>query len=181
MTSIQLLTPDDVDRYAAHMQEHARESGTDGDPIFMPYGEDAPFAPGPSMERRRTSWALAVGEPEWARCWGLIDDGVLVGHCEISSMFLVSALHRVGLGMGLLRPYRSQGHGRALLETAINFARGQPFLNWIDLGVFEGNDAAIALYEHHGFVETGRIVDRFRIGDRHVADISMSLDLRRTG
>jgi len=172
-----MLTVDDLDIYAAHFGRHSLESGKDGDPIFMPYGDDAPLDTDNSIERRLKSWSTPVGEPEWSRCWGLFDGERMVGACELGSIFLVSAIHRANLGMGLERAYRGQGHGRALLETAIEFARSQPFLDWIDLGVFTGNDPAIALYLAYGFEETGRVLDRFRVNGQKVGDISMSLNV----
>lgn len=175
--SIRLLTTEDLAAYVAHIGRHALESGQDGDPIFMPYGDNAPMEPEKNVERREKSWAIPVGEPEWARCWGVFDGHDIVGHCELGSMFLMSAIHRAGLGMGLQRGYRRQGHGRTLLETTIDFARTLPFLDWIDLGVFYGNDPAIALYLAYGFEEMGRVPDRFRVNGRQVGDISMSLNV----
>ena len=72
-TAIRLLTLEDLDGYIEHIGAHATESGRDGDPVFMPYGKDKPFVAAPSRELREKSWAVAVGEPGWNRCWGFFD------------------------------------------------------------------------------------------------------------
>ena len=65
------------------------------------------------------------------------------------------------------------------LQTAIDFCREAPTLDWLDLGVFSGNPRAKALYEKLGFVEVGRREDYFRIGGDSVADIMMTLNVTR--
>lgn len=176
-TAIRLLTLEDLDGYIEHIEAHATESGRDGDPVFMPYGKDKPFVAAPSRELREKSWAVAVGEPGWNRCWGFFDGENLVGHAELSGSAIDSAMHRVRLGMGLMRPYRRQGHGRRLIVTLIDWARGQGFIDWIDLGVFAGNKAGQALYESTGFVVVTTTVDSFRVDGASIDDIEMTLPL----
>ena len=86
----------------------------------------------------------------------------------------LTGTHRCTLGMGIERPYRSRGHGRALLDHAIAWAETAPILDWVDLGVFDGNEAAMRLYTSRKFIESGRQQDRFRINGMSIADISMS-------
>lgn len=50
---------------------------------------------------------------------------------------------------------RDRGAGRRLLDAAVGFAR-EHGAETIELGVTDGNDAARALYERYGFVDTGR-------------------------
>ncbi len=62
-----------------------------------------------------------------------------------------------------------------LLATAIEWARNESQIEWIDLGVFEENLAAQALYEREGFIELGRTPDLFRVDGHQIDDISMSV------
>jgi len=75
--------------------------------------------------------------------------------------------------------YRGIGIGSALVERAIAWAkmRDLPSLN---LGVFPHNEAAIALYERHGFVETRREHGAFRRqAGEHWDLIRMTVQLRQ--
>ena len=175
---IRLLEANDVKAYVEHIGRHATESGGPGDVHFMPYDSTAPFDAAASGTRRARCWTIAPGTPEWHRMWGVFDGEQLVGHCELNGDFVPSMLHRAGLGMGMERPYRRRGLGQRLLEIAIEWAIAQPFLEWIDLGVFNTNPVAQQLYQKFGFVETGRIEDRFRLDGQKVSDISMTLELR---
>jgi RimJ/RimL family protein N-acetyltransferase len=60
----------------------------------------------------------------------------------------------LGLGMAVVKDWRSKGVGEALLVHAIKWARQSP-AHKIALEVFPHNVAAIALYEKHGFVKEG--------------------------
>ena len=72
---------------------------------------------------------------------------------------LRSELHRVQMGMGVAGSHRREGGGTLLLATAIGWARDQPMIDWIDLGVFSDNLGAKALYARHGFkVWGGRMI-----------------------
>lgn len=99
----------------------------------------------------------------------------MVGGLTLVGADLLASMHRAGLGVGVERAYRGQGWGRKLLEAAIAWARQDPRLDWIDLGVFEGNDRALALYRRLGFIEHGRVVDLFRVDGLRITDIQMSL------
>jgi ribosomal protein S18 acetylase RimI-like enzyme len=66
--------------------------------------------------------------------------------------------------------------GRALLAMALDAAKAHRFC-WLDLRVLATNRPALALYRKVGFVETGRVEDRYRIEGASITDISMSLRL----
>lgn len=178
MTAIREMTVTDVDGMLAHVgrlwaeREQVRS---------RPYAHGTPLDRGAREERLRTLWPRSVGEPGWMRTWGLCaDDGAIVGHVDLKGGQLASELHRATLGIALEPAYRDRGHGRALCETAIGWARDHG-LAWIDLGVFAPNQRAHALYRKLGFVEVGRIEDRFRLveDDRTeaITDILMALAL----
>jgi GNAT superfamily N-acetyltransferase len=173
---IALLGLPDLSRLCAHLARSAAESGRDGDVIFRPRAAGEPFEEAAAKERHRTAWARRVREPHWARTWGLVVDGMIRGHADLHGDMLPSQMHRATLGIGIERGARGRGHGRALLETAITWARGQG-LAWMDLGVFAENAPARALYRKLGFVEIGITHDRFRVDGHKIDDIAMTLAL----
>ena len=101
----------------------------------------------------------------------------MVGHLYLAGGMLRSELHRVSLGMGIKSSHRRRGGGSLLLESAIEWARNQPIIAWIDLGVFSDNPGAQALYARHGFEVLGRTPDRFRVDGHSLDDITMTLDV----
>lgn len=183
---IRLLTLEDLDVTGEHLRRHMAENGTPGDPLFAPFDDLAPFDVDSFVATRRERWVQPVeGATPFERMWGGFiesDDGQrLVAHIDLHRKGITSEAHRVWLGMGIERCARGRGHGRALLSLALDWARAQPGIAWIDLGVFEENAPARALYEQAGFVENGRVVDRFRLGGRPVTDIQMALSVGDDG
>jgi ribosomal protein S18 acetylase RimI-like enzyme len=70
--------------------------------------------------------------------------------------------------MGVHRDWRRQGLGEQLLATALDWARAQPALDWVDLEVLSSNQPARRLYERCGFAFAGELPDLFRIdGEQH--------------
>jgi RimJ/RimL family protein N-acetyltransferase len=188
--TIREATVADIELLLEHNAREIAENGMDG-VIFAPY---EPEAPKPITDERRAqirkAMELRLDEPFWQRAWLIVDTaGVantasnqaserVVGSATLYGARLSSELHRCTLGMGIERPQRSRGLGRQLLDTAIVWAKAQPQLHWMDLGVFAGNTIACKLYERAGFVRTGQREDAFRVLGTSVTDISMSLALR---
>ncbi len=87
-----------------------------------------------------------------------IDDGRIVGWCDVNPKTHETQRHSGVLGMGVAVDYRGRGIGTALLTEAVDaaLARG---LSRIELVVRADNDAAIALYERHRFEHEGRLRD----------------------
>jgi GNAT superfamily N-acetyltransferase len=161
----------------AHIKRHGAESGRDGDVIFRPRSRAEELDEVAAIERHRQCWARSLSEPLWLRTWGLFDeDGAIAGHLDLNGGRLPAELHRATLGMGIERPARRQGHGRALIETAIGWAHDHG-LAWIDLGVFAHNAPARELYAALGFVEVGTTRDQFRVDGTSIDDVMMTLQL----
>lgn len=173
---IVLLDDDDLPQLVAHIARHSAESGRDGDLIFRPRSSDAPIDEVATIERHRVGWAQPLDEPHWLRTWGVVIDHEIRGHVDLHGGRLPSEFHRAMLGMGVERPWRQRGHGRALLHTAIAWAR-KAELAWLDLGVFAHNRRARALYAAVGFVEVGTTRDRFRVDGMAIDDVAMALAL----
>ena len=174
--AIALLADEHAPALCAHIQRHGAESGQGGDLIFRPRSSDEALDEPAAIERHRTAWGRPLSEPLWLRSWGLLGDGVVLGHLDLHGGRLPAELHRATLGMGLERPARGQGHGRALIETAIAWARDRG-LAWLDLGVFAHNRPARALSASVGFVEVGTTRDQFRVDGTSIDDVSMTLRL----
>ncbi len=96
---------------------------------------------------------------------------VAVGGSRIVGMLHVEvSRHGFGdLGMLVDRGWRGRGVGSALVQAAIDWARGQG-LHKLCLEVFAHNTAAIALYRKSGFAEEGRRVRQYRRASGEVWD-----------
>ncbi len=160
---------------------HEAESGTDGELPYGPYGRQGWPPQAELRERTLLRWQTPLDGLGWRRAWGLWHGAAVVGSVHLAGGELETCLHRAVLGVGLERAYRGAGQGRRLMEAAIAWAEDEPRLDWIDLGVFEGNDRALALYLQLGFVERGRAVDQFRVDGVHITDIQMSLAVGARG
>jgi GNAT superfamily N-acetyltransferase len=177
---VRLATAEDLLSWQEHLAEHMAENGHQV-PYFAPFtAAQSALRFAPSAERAARTlaeMARGVDEPDWLRVFVAEEGGAMVGHADLHGGSIGSEMHRCRLGLGVLARHHRRGLGEALLREAIGWARGAG-LAWMDLGVFGENLPAIALYCKLGFVETGRVVDRFRLGAARLDDISMSLDLR---
>jgi RimJ/RimL family protein N-acetyltransferase len=176
-TSVRPLAIADVDDYLRQVLEVDADSGVDGAGHSHAYSESEPFDVQAGRAREVTRWSTDIEQVGWRRAWGLFDQDELVGHLYLAGGTLRSELHRADMGMGITRAHRRQGGGTVLLETGIEWARGQPTIDWIDLGVFSDNPGAQALYARHGFQVLGRISDRVRVDGQSLDDISMTLNV----
>ncbi len=105
--------------------------------------------------RRRPGWiAQAEGESP-GRSFAAEADRALVGMASVTG---VGALE---LGMMVAAPWRGKGVGTKLLEACIDYARTSG-AHKICLEVWPHNEAALALYEKHGFVREGYLRKQWR-------------------
>lgn len=86
--------------------------------------------------------------------------------------------HNCEFGITVGKKYWHLGAASALLAELIDFAKKDPVLEVIHLGVYENNERAIRLYKKFGFEKVGRHKRFFRIGDGYFDEILMDLDLR---
>jgi ribosomal protein S18 acetylase RimI-like enzyme len=173
---VRALGEGDVDAFVEHLRLHFDENGRDGTALFTPSPPDQPFDPETRRTSTREGLSAELDSGEWLRAWGAFSDGVLIGHLDLKARDEPSTAHRAVLGLGVLAPFRGRGVGRALLGEALAWARTQP-LAWIDLYVFAENARAQRLYAAHGFRETGRVVDLFRVAGSSIDDVAMTLRL----
>ncbi len=142
-----------------------------------------PFLPGHPWDREQiinekvVSFGKEVHEEGWQRVFVIEADGNILGSLNLKNLFH-GTLHRAQLGMGLEAPLRGQGLGKQLVEFAINWAKSQESLVWMDLSVFAHNTPARKLYVGAGFTELVTLHDRLRVGGTSIDDIYMTLKLR---
>lgn len=92
-----------------------------------------------------------------------VDDGRVVGWCDVTRKLRPTTAHSGVLGMGVAASHRGRGLGGRLIETTLEtaIARG---LTRIELTVRTDNAAAIALYRRCGF-ETEGVLRRYLLVD----------------
>jgi len=83
-----------------------------------------------------------------------VADRQVVGWCNIPPMTREVTAHVGDLFMGLRPEWRGQGVGERLLREALGAADAFGYLR-IELGVFDSNARAAALYRKAGFVQEG--------------------------
>jgi ribosomal protein S18 acetylase RimI-like enzyme len=84
-----------------------------------------------------------------------IEDGEVVGWCDIIPKSYEGLTHVGVLGMGILKEYRGKGLGTQLLEKAIEHAKLNG-IEKVELDVYESNLSAVALYKKLGFTVEGK-------------------------
>jgi RimJ/RimL family protein N-acetyltransferase len=99
-----------------------------------------------------------------------IDDGSVVGWCDILPGGRPSLAHVGSVGMGLLPSHRGRGIGEDLLRRTLDVG-----LKKARLGVFAANTRAAALYRKVGFVDEGLCRDAVCIDGIYLDEIIMGL------
>jgi ribosomal protein S18 acetylase RimI-like enzyme len=177
--TIHALEPGQLPALFAYLDEHLRDNGKNGTPLFQPMARQASYFPANRKAAFATGLATPVGAANWRRAWIALDaDGAIAGHVDVRARPEKAAAHRALLGMGVHRDYRRQGLGRRLLQVAQEWAIHKTSLDWLDLEVLTTNLPGRALYLAHGFTITGETPDMFRIDDEALGYTFMTLGLR---
>lgn len=104
----------------------------------------------------------------------------IVGHASMYPMERSQLAHIMRLDMCVHLGHWRKGHGRAMLNHLIDWAKTSTSTHKIELLVRSTNTAAIKLYISCGFTEEGRHKDRIKLQNGYfVDDIAMALILRR--
>jgi RimJ/RimL family protein N-acetyltransferase len=175
---IRPVTLEDVDAFTACAAAVIATNGKDGTPIFCGFDEVSPYSPEKKRDLYVSNLPKKTSELGWQRSWGIFDDdGIMYGDISLWTGDKNGTRHRAWLGMGLKPVVRGGGWGRKLMDIALNWAKNEPSIEYIDLCVFEGNDRAIALYEKFGFKKESYLTDRWRIQGRRMNEFLYSLNL----
>ena len=81
-------------------------------------------------------------------------DGAIIGRLSLARDTHPASAHVADLGLMVAKDARGHGVGRALLEAAVDWARGAG-IRKLELHVFPWNEPAIRLYEQFGFEREG--------------------------
>ena len=175
---IRAAGPDDLAAWEQYLRRELPANGKDGIFFTTVWRQDADARFSSSrLEDTRVALGRALDEPGWLRIFFVTgDDGVVVGHADLDGGTSRASLHRCEIGLGIAAGHRRRGLAEALMRGLIAWAR-EHGLAWMDLGVFDGNPAALALYRKLGFREVARKVDAFRVDGTPLTDIAMTLSL----
>lgn len=174
---IQLATTADMAAFKPYLQVQMKENGDGVTPLYMPLSREQCAGPIDIEGRFTTCLSLPLTDLKWRRLWLLWDEaGDLLGHIDLRSLGEAHTTHRALLGMGLSLECRGKGIGGKLIDHVVAWAR-ENGLEYIDLDVMSTNPAGIKLYQKCGFVEVGRVNDKYRVDGQMVDEIQMSLPL----
>lgn len=166
---------EDLPALFAYLDDHLRDNGKGGAPLFQPMARAESGFP---IEKRAgfvVGTGAAVGEPGWRRAWMALDEqGYICGHADLRARPERLARHRCLLGMGVHRDHRRHGLGTRLLDTVLDWAREQAGIDWVDLEVMSSNLPARRLYERSGFTFSGEMTDLFRIDGEQLGYVFMT-------
>ena len=137
------VAPADLPALFVYLDDHLQDNGRDGTPLFQPMAR----AESRWATDKRAAFAIGlgteVGAPGWRRAWMALDaDGAICGHVDLRARPERASAHRCLLGMGVHRDARRQGLGERLLAAALDWARAQETLDWVDLEVLSSNQPA---------------------------------------
>lgn len=108
----------------------------------------------------------------------IVDDEILVGAICVLRETRKKTRHRMDIvGLMVDGAVRKRGTGAALLDAAVEHARGVPGVDRLTLSVTAGNEGATRLYERAGFTVQGRLKDAIRVGNRRLTKLLMTLPL----
>jgi RimJ/RimL family protein N-acetyltransferase len=100
-------------------------------------------------------------------------DGRVVARLSLARDPHPASAHVADLGLMIAAPYRRRGIGRALLDAAVDWARGAD-VRKLELHVFPHNGPALALYEQFGFQREGVRKGQYKRGGRYLDAILMA-------
>lgn len=130
------------------------------------------FLDAPSFDMSQ-EFVLNNIKESWPQVVAVSGDTV-IGWCDIVGSNRHACPHVGTLGIGVLKEYRGQGIGVALIMEALSLAKKRGFTR-IELAVREDNPRAIHLYQKMGFVVEGKHIHSFLIDGQYFNQISMAL------
>ncbi len=176
---IRLVKLSDLTSCWEHEGRHRSESGKNGNVVFYPTDDSSRVELDSFKVLNSNRWSAALTDIGWERRWALFDGDTVVGQLKLGHQSPhATSLHRATLSLGIESNYHHQGFGQQLIRKAIDWAKMQESLYWLDLFVFTHNQRALGLYEKFGFMPVGVIEDMFRVHGQKISDVIMTLSLR---
>lgn len=159
--TIRSAHPDDTTNVIAYMQAVTRESD------FLLIEPDE-FTPTEDEERQ---WIQDHIDGPGKICLVADASGIVVGTlgCENGQRRRVA--HCGTFGMAVLKDWRGQGVGTAMLRCFLEWAEASPVIEKVGIGVLASNEPAIRLYQKFGFTEEGRQPKEIKIGPEQYHDV----------
>lgn len=134
-----------------------------------PFNVTRPGEVEPSVEEEQ-AW-IAANRDEPGRIALVAEvDGRVVGLLDFRPGRRHRIRHRGEFGMSVIQSCRRRGIGDALVTALLDWARDEPHLVKVGLAVQADNEAAIRLYEKHGFRVEGRRSREILLDDGTYAD-----------
>ncbi|OFZ46037.1 MAG: hypothetical protein A2381_00150 [Bdellovibrionales bacterium RIFOXYB1_FULL_37_110] len=99
-----------------------------------------------------------------------IYESQIIGFLDFHKKTLRRLSHIGSFGIGVHKSFINIGIGRALISTLIDWAKENPVIKKISLGVLSENIPAIALYKKMGFIEEGRFIKEIKLSDEKFID-----------
>lgn len=123
-----------------------------------------------TLEQREREIAVLEAAPNACFLVARLPGTRVAGFLTVNGGALARTRHvgRVEILIGA--PFRRQGVGSALLDTAIGWAARTDLVRKLALTVLTDNTAAIALYRSRGFVEEGHRAGEYREADGTLRD-----------
>ena len=125
------------------------------------------WRPRSSAELRRKIADTAGPQPATSYSFVLADsDSRLVGEASIHAIDWRSRVAQVGIC--IWRPSdRGKGYGAAGSRAVVDWAVGHLGLHRLEAWILTSNAASLGLFRSLGFVEEGRLTQRYLVGGRH--------------
>lgn len=175
LSEIEQLRYSRFDEFIEYLRSQLATNGKDGDPIYQPVAQGEEFVSDEKAANFKDSMMRVVGDKGWRRFWiATNNQDEIVGHIDLRARPEPHTQHRVLLGMGLLKEMRGLGIGSQLLHYVIDWVRGRPNIEWIDLCVMSENKAALSLYRKFGFELQGEYKQMFAIDGEYHDYLSMT-------
>ena len=146
-------------------------------------GSDPPFATQADerdldLERRARSVRARAEAPADLLLLALLGPRV-VGYVDFQAHRLRRMAHVGWFHMGVHPEAQRRGIGSALLRALVQWARANPAIEKVCLGMFSTNAPGLVLYRKAGFAEEGRRVGEFKLGPgRYVDNVEMFLRVK---
>ena len=172
--NIRILKFEDIENYLAQCEVLDAESGNSGT-YYGPYSKNDEYPIDELRKLTKERWGKNLDTPGWRRAWGIFDGDKIVGSGDIAAGDLKTNIHRVNLGMGIMKEYRGNGNGKKLLGTIIDWCRSEDSVMWIDLGVFSGNQKSESFFINSGFMIVSTVPDSWRIDSHIINQTNMTL------